>query len=43
MTLLSHEVSFLFVFMESIAKDEERSDGVTACCAGLLGYLLLCI
>ena len=37
MQLLWPEVPFLFEFMEHIAQDEERSDGVVACCAGLLG------
>lgn len=37
--LLSPQVPFLLKFMEHIAKDEERSDGVIACCAGLLGDL----
>ena len=35
--LLAPEVPFLVQFMEHVAKDEDRSDGVTACCAGLLG------
>ena len=32
--LLAPEVPFLVQFMEHVAKDEDRSDGVTACCAG---------
>ena len=39
MELLRPEVPFLLQFMDHVAKDEERSDGVTACCAGLLGYV----
>ena len=35
--LMTPEVPFLFQFIEHVAKDEDRSDGVTACCAGLLG------
>ncbi|CAI8026073.1 Importin subunit beta-1, partial [Geodia barretti] len=37
--LMTPEVPFLFQFIEHVAKDEDRSDGVTACCAGLLGDL----
>ena len=35
--MLAPEVPFLFQFMGHIANDEERSDNVIACCAGLLG------
>lgn len=39
MQLVWSEVPFIFQFMDCIAQDEERSDGVVACCAGLLGDL----
>ena len=39
MQLLWPEVPFLFQFMEHVAKDEDRSDGVIACCGGLLGWV----
>ena len=39
MQLLWPEVPFLIQFMEHISRDEERSDGVIACCAGLLGWV----